>query len=337
MVPMAEITVETDDGPVSTRGNLYVNPRVGFQLLLGRPWGRRNRAHLIEDNDGTRIAFWNKNGWHNITPVSNLKRQGTNTSQTEQKQSPAEVYATRRTQEVPETDEEEDDDIGSNVAHIGAQDLEDRGRNFPYSPVAIGEMEPPEPGQRREVEESDKEEEQGMVEYEVGSAGEEEAQGQEYPENQSELNTQIEESTVRSVLHETLIQKVLRGVTDQYWEKFQQLMQQEKQDDEARWRRLCDDISLEEKEEFDIDDYREETNLEDKRDGREAEPSQTLDIPDDESEPELPSHVRTSRSWRKAGGAAGKTRTTKLRRTSRTSYQTEKAQGDEYLRYIGKY
>jgi hypothetical protein len=115
------------------------------------------------------------------------------------------------------------------------------------------------------------------------------------------------------------------------------MMQQEKQDDEARWKRLCDDNSLKETEEFDIDDYREEPIVEDERDGGEAEPSQTLDIPDDESEPEVPSNVRTSRRRKDAGDAEGKTRTTRLRRTSRTSYQTEKAQGDEYLRYIGKY
>jgi hypothetical protein len=45
------------DKKLPTKGNLYVKAASGFDLLLGRPWGRKNRAHLLEKQDGSHITF----------------------------------------------------------------------------------------------------------------------------------------------------------------------------------------------------------------------------------------------------------------------------------------
>jgi hypothetical protein len=45
------------DKKLPTKGNLYVKAASGFDLLLGQPWGRKNRTHLLEKQDGSHITF----------------------------------------------------------------------------------------------------------------------------------------------------------------------------------------------------------------------------------------------------------------------------------------
>ena len=127
MVPRAKMIITTDNGPVITRGNLYVKPQAGFQLLLGRKWGRKYRAHLIEDKDRSRVEFQTKDGWHNITPLPTgyrIQDDEDNDRRCMNQRFRAKVYATKEKAneeegEAPEIDQEE-----AKGTHAGEEDLD---------------------------------------------------------------------------------------------------------------------------------------------------------------------------------------------------------------------
>ena len=339
MIPRAKMIVTTDNGPVTTRGNLYVKPQAGFQLLLGRKWGRKHRAHLIEDDNGSRVEFQTKRGWHNITPlpINHGVRDNKEIQQNSSRRRKAKVFAVRSSEEmqdeeVPETDQEEEE--GSDRAQIGTEALNERENDFEYPPISIERLDPPTPAQRRQEDEI--EDDDGMMD---ASEDQREAEGSHVRENEQELdwdfNRPEEESVISSELHETYIRMVQEGVTNEEWNEFREAEKQNEEYDEQRWREMCRTRSKSPLATEDAEPVQYETG--DATEYQEPEPSQTLNT-NSPGPIRIPStSVPEARRQKKNLRQEGQTEMTTARRTRRTRKLTARAKGEEYQNFLKKY
>jgi hypothetical protein len=182
MIPCAEMTMKTTKGKVMAPGNLYVKKNAGFQLLLGREWGVDHKATWIEDGRNSHLRIITNKGWRKIRPLpstygSRDNEEDNKNFRYQPQDYQARVYAIGGNKEIeegeiPDSEEEEGSlVIGSNMAGVETEALEERENDFIYSPVTITREDPPTPAQRREALVLDEDDRRSETDDEIGRIG----------------------------------------------------------------------------------------------------------------------------------------------------------------------
>ena len=381
MLPQAKMIVETNQGLVLTMADLYVKGNTGFQLLLGRDWGVENAANWVEAGSNSYIEIETDKGPGEIIPLScaGITCPTGNYSTGSPQEYPASVYMARISPdleegEVADSENEEGElEIESNRAQVGAEILEERKNDFFRSPILIRREDPPTPGQRQRELTIDEEEElidrgnedrdgnrgedrseadedrdgnrgedRSEAEEDLGDA--EERRGTERESSASSdpgLNRPATECIIQAELHETYIDLVQKGASNDEWRAFCKLEATEMEHDRNRWRTLrskndetpnstttgSPEANSPEPLRYPVSNSRSSEEWEPG-----PEPSQTLG-----TNPEPTPNPPTTQKRKKNLENEDQPTETQLRRSKRTRRTTEKAEGDEFKNYIHSY
>ncbi|KAF9783730.1 hypothetical protein BJ322DRAFT_1109578 [Thelephora terrestris] len=351
MIPRAQLIMETDTGQVRTISNLHVKHDAGFQLLLGREWGVKNKANWIEDEERPHITIQTNKGVRKIRPLPTHiwpGQRGTNHGQHKKKtkQFNATVFAAGRKEGIEEgevPDSENDPAIGSNKAHIDTAALEERENDFENSPFLIGAEDPPTPAQRRQEIEFDEEvdrigtgDEEGRIgeEEELDVAEEARGKGKERTlGSDSGLYEPENKCTIRSELRETFIKMVQNGVSNNEWNKLQELEQREMECDNTQWQKMEHAHSDDEKTNSTGDSDPENARFQTPPDPASSQPSNTLPTP----QPNISRSPPASRKQKRTLESGGQSPVTRVTRSRRIRRRTERTKGEEYQRILRTY
>ena len=141
------------------------------------------------------------------------------------------------------------------------------------------------------------------------------------------------ECTVDSELHETYIEMIHKGVSNEEWNAFQRLEERESNRERKRWHELCNGSPDLEKSKGMEDPDPESPQNPTPNDSASPQPSQTLRTAD--LDPKPPS--KSTRKRRRTLENGGQPEIAKVTRSQRKRRMTERAKGDEYQRYLRTY
>jgi hypothetical protein len=351
VVPNAKILMTESKLP--TYGDLYVKTDPGFELLLGRAWGTKNRANLIEDEKGSHLSFQSGTGrWGlNVCPNSGPPKQESDDEETAysaKRSHPAQVYAIAiddqdeeewnasdseahriedgNTYEIDRTDAREPEDIAPDMSEGYVGELE-------YSPKSVNEEMINLAQTRFEQDSEDERTREREKESEEHPKGIPQAQQESHANeagNTRETGAGTNKFNIHSELHESYIKMVQKGVSNDEWNLFCRQEEQRKTRDNQRWKGWHKDNTNKdmygETMDPDINPF-DDKDIPDIPESS-PEPSHTLATIPSEPEPN-PEPVPTPNPHHSVIAAT--------RRSRREKRVSERAKGDEYKRFIRSY
>jgi len=329
-VPNAQILVTGSELP--TYGDLYIKENPGFQLLLGRTWGTKNRANLKERTDGSYLSFESEGTRYKLNACP---------SQTEPKDNEESIQDMsgnyQRRSYVVTIDEDEDGEISaqndeqnegptippSKQAEISTQALDDHDWDFKNSPIVINE-DFPTPAQRQR--EDDEEQEATAAN---ASPPDEEARADEDPVR-SDHALPRENFSIDSELQEDFIKMLQDGKSNDEWNAFCGEEKRKLRRNSSQWR-SWNQQDIYEEFERPISPETDEARVPFQHQPKAPEPSLTLATHDSESED------NSDRDRRRDLKPDHRSVITAARRSKRVRRETERAKGDEYKKLMRTY
>ena len=328
------LKVQLTHKKLPTYGEFHIIRNPGFEILLGRKWGTMNGAGVKEEpKEGTYLSFKSNGNEYatNVCPVDKKTRGCQQVYRVEDEGQRKEVFAAKLSEfedfpaEVPDSEEEAPEEA-TNWAKVSTQDIEERAKDFKYSPISMG-REPPTPAQRKryEMSEEEREDEEDQMEEDIPEVRLSENQFCRSP-------SPVKHSTFRvnADLHDSYIRMVQNGVSNDEWNAFKRAETRRQERDKRRWanwhsnmREATPDEDSLEYNPFVYQDPSPEPY-------KSPELTQTLATTHEISEE--PNRKRARNNSREHGSEIIATR-----RSKRIRRKTEKAQGEEYKNFLRSY
>jgi hypothetical protein len=355
-------TILLTPGNVPSYGDIYVAPRCGFDLLLGRTWGTLNQITLNEETTGTILYLTNKFGERvkiNVCPISGkqkrmLQRMEERRWARHQYPPAIRAYSARIEKvdeeegeilEVTDSEPERREEEESGIAEISTEGVRDCEADFEYSPISIESQDPPTPAQRpREgaIEDDDtrlwsetEDRAENNTRRKDTAAVSKEGSGE---ESDGDTTGPTERFKISNQVYESYIKMIQDGVSNEEWNAFSNAEERNIRRDEQHWKNMWDEDSddtgaLGPATWSESGEEKEETKLQEP----EIEPSQTLATPDENPIPNPTTVPNPTRAQTKVLRRNHTSEISAGRRTKRTRRLTERAKGDEYRKLMKRY